>query len=325
MKKPWRIFGRTLITIINAVILVFFLFVIGIARPDLSERQREKSCLIGVSYMTMNNDFYKIMHEQISDRIEAEGDRMILRNPALSAERQIEEIDHMLDEGIDALVLTPVDMDSVSEILHKAKSRGVKIVVADTNVADPELADCSVVSDNYHAGELIGAYYLTKHEKSDVVVVTHESAVSGRDRVRGFLDTIAQNPQIRVVAKLDGEGQMEQVVPLMQELIAEGTQFDSVFCLNDPSAIGAAAALESAGRLDEVDVYGVDGSPDAKALIADGKMEASVAQYPSRIGAMTADALYSLLQGKTTEAEVRVPVDLVTQENVQEFQVDRWL
>ena len=113
MKDWWGIFGRTLMIIINAVILAFFVFVVFIARPDLSERQREKSHLIGVSYMTMNNEFYKVMHEQISDRIEAEGDRMILRNPALDTDRQIEEIKHMLDEGIDALVKTALETDAV--------------------------------------------------------------------------------------------------------------------------------------------------------------------------------------------------------------------
>lgn len=55
--------------------------------------------------MTMNNEFYKIMNEEISAKVEAEGDRFILRDPALDADRQKEQIEEMLQKGIDVLVV----------------------------------------------------------------------------------------------------------------------------------------------------------------------------------------------------------------------------
>ena len=70
---------------------------------------------------------------------------------------------------------------------------------------------------------------------------------------------------------------------------------------------------------------GVDGSPDAKNLILEGKIEATVAQYPSKIGAESADALYRLLEGEETETFISVPVQLVTAGNVSLYQPDRWL
>lgn len=81
----------------------------GSSKHDLSVNQKENSHLIGVSYMTMNNEFYEIMSEEINARVEVEGDRIILRDPALDADRQIERIGEMLDSGIEVLVLTPVD------------------------------------------------------------------------------------------------------------------------------------------------------------------------------------------------------------------------
>ncbi|MFG6393481.1 MAG: hypothetical protein K1W24_04740 [Lachnospiraceae bacterium] len=66
--------------------------------------QVKKPHLIGASYMTMNNEFYKIVSEEISAKIEAEGDRLILRDPALDASRQIEQIKDMMDLNIDVLV-----------------------------------------------------------------------------------------------------------------------------------------------------------------------------------------------------------------------------
>lgn len=296
----------------------------SVLRPDISANQKEGSRLIGASYMTMNNEFYEILNEQISHRVEAEGDRLILRNPALSVSRQVEQIGKMLDEGISVLILTPVDSDGLTDILKKARQQGVKIIVVDSNVSDEQLVDCTIVSDNYRAGCLLGDYLLQNKENSKVVILTHEAATSGRERVQGFLDTIGGHEGIEVVEKVPCEGQLEIAMPQMEKLIEQGKEFDSVFCLNDPSSLGAAAALETKGLLDKVDIYGIDASPDAKQLIYEGKMRASVAQFPSRIGEEAANAIYDLLDGKEVKSYISVPVELVTKENVEYYNVDRW-
>lgn len=323
MKIQYRTLYRLIIALlaVSAALLIAGYFVL---RPDISANQKERSRLIGASYMTMNNEFYEILNEQISHRVEAEGDRLILRNPALSVSRQVEQIGKMLDEGISVLILTPVDSDGLTDILKRARQQGVKVIVVDSNVSDEQLVDCTIVSDNYKAGCLLGDYLLQKKENSKVVILTHEAATSGRERVQGFLDTIKGHEGIEVVEEVPCEGQLEIAMPQMEKLIDQGTEFDSVFCLNDPSSLGAAAALETRGLLDKVDIYGIDASPDAKQLIYEGKMCASVAQFPSRIGEEAANAIYDLLEGKEVKSYISVPVELVTKENVEYYNVDRW-
>lgn len=318
---------RTMYKLIMALLALSAALLIAgysVLRPDISANQKEGSRLIGASYMTMNNEFYEILNEQISHRVEAEGDRLILRNPALSVSRQVEQIGKMLDEGISVLILTPVDSDGLTDILKRARQQGVKVIVVDSNVSDEQLVDCTIVSDNYKAGCLLGDYLLQKKESSKVVILTHEAAASGRERVQGFLDTIGGHEGIEVVEKVPCEGQLEIAMPQMEKLIEQGKEFDSVFCLNDPSSLGAAAALETKGLLDKVDIYGIDASPDAKQLIYEGKMRASVAQFPSRIGEEAANAIYDLLDGKEVKSYISVPVELVTKENVEYYNVDRW-
>ena len=318
---------RTMYKLIMALLALSAALLIAgysVLRPDISANQKEGSRLIGASYMTMNNEFYEILNEQISHRVEAEGDRLILRNPALSVSRQVEQIGKMLDEGISVLILTPVDSDGLTDILKKARQQGVKIIVVDSNVSDEQLVDCTIVSDNYRAGCLLGDYLVQNKENSKVVILTHEAATSGRERVQGFLDTIGGHEGIEIVEKVPCEGQLEVAMPQMEKLIEQGKEFDSVFCLNDPSSLGAAAALETKGLLDKVDIYGIDASPDAKQLIYEGKMRASVAQFPSRIGEEAANAIYDLLDGKEVKSYISVPVELVTKENVEYYNVDRW-
>ncbi len=323
MSRKYSVLFKLICILADVAILsagLFFFF----GGKDFSLNQKEDSYLIGASYMTMNNEFYEIMSEEITHRVEAEGDRMVLRDPALSLERQIEQINEMLDMGIDLLILTPVDVGGLNEVLKRAREQGVFVIVLDTNVDEEGLVDCTITSDNYQAGVLVGKYFLARNDRADIIVMTHEAARSGQDRVNGFLDTILRNENMNVVQKIECEGQLEIAMPKLLQAIDAGVSFDSVFCLNDLSSVGVAAALDENDMLGEVKLYGVDASPDAKALIAEGMMEASAAQFPTEIGKTASEVIYRLLNKEQVEKNILVPVELITQDNVAQFGIDRW-
>ncbi|WP_022762033.1 substrate-binding domain-containing protein [Butyrivibrio sp. WCD2001] len=297
---------------------------ISIKSIDLSKNQKEGSRLIGASYMTMNNEFFRIIHEQVRVRVEAEGDKVILRDPGMNVKRQKEQIREMLKMGIDALILTPVDPDGLVDVLIEARAKGVFVIVVDSNVSTENLINCTIVSDNYNAGCLDGEYMLQTQKSGKIVVMTHTSAVSGRQRVAGFLNTVSRNPDYTVECQIDCNGQYEKALQRMSEYLKGGHDFDTVFCLNDPAAEGVVAALQEKGLSGSVNVYAVDASPDAKALISAGMMKASVVQFPTKIGEKAADVLYDLIAGNEIEKSITVPVDIVTQDNISQFEKDRW-
>lgn len=320
-RTKYIIIAITIIFNMAAILSAIFFF---LGDKDFSFNQKEKSYLIGASYMTMNNEFYKIIEEEIVHRVEAEGDRIVLRDPALNVDRQIEQIQHMLDMKADLLIITPVDWGSLTEILTKAKAQGTFIVVLDTNLQDNELADCTITSDNYQAGVIVGEYFLKKNDKARIVIMTHDAAKSGQDRVQGFTDTVLANSNIEIVKKIECEGQLEIAMPQVKKTIEEGTEFDAIFCLNDLASVGAAAALDEKNMLGKVGLYGVDASPDSKALIAEGLMDASAAQFPTEIGKEASKVIYQLLNGETVDKNIQVPVRLITKEDVEQFGIDRW-
>ena len=154
--------------------------------------------------------------------------------------------------------------------------------------------------------------------------MTHKAAKSGRDRVQGFMDTVLASEKMEIAGEIECEGQLEIAMPRLKQAIEDGIEFDSVFCLNDLAGVGVVAALDEKDMLSTVDVYGVDASPDSKALIAEGMMRASAAQFPAEIGKKAADVIYSLVDGKQVERNILVPVELVTEDNVEQFGIDRW-
>ena len=94
--------------------------------------------------------------------------------------------------------------------------------------------------------------------------------------------------------------------------------------MNDLAGVGVVAALEENNMLNDVDVYGVDASPDSKALIKEGMMKASAVQFPSQIGKKVADVIYKLLNKEDVKKNILMPVELVTKDNIDEFGIGRW-
>lgn len=141
---------------------------------------------------------------------------------------------------------------------------------------------------------------------------------------QGFVDVVSQKPDITIVERVECDGQLEIAMPRLQELIEDGVQFDQVFCLNDLASVGVVAALEEKEMLNQVGVYGIDASPDSKALIKEHMMQATMAQFPSKIGEEAANVIYRLLNDEQVEKKIRIPVELVTAGNVDEYGIERW-
>ncbi|MGX8687297.1 MAG: sugar ABC transporter substrate-binding protein [bacterium] len=290
----------------------------------LSKKGTENSRLIGASYMTMNNEFYDILNEQIRVRVEGEGDLMVLRDPGLDVSRQVSQINSMLSMGISALIVTPVTSDGLSEVLDRARKMGVKIIVVDTELENQKQADCTIVSNNFRAGYMIGQYIMEKQSSGRILVLNHESVISSTHRVSGLKEAIYSDPNFQIVKEISCKGQYEIALPLVEEYIRSGGEFDTVFCLNDLAGEAAVTAIRSHPELKDVLVYGIDGSPDAKSMIQSGDMEATAAQFPTQIGEAAAETLYRMLEGEEYVPVITLPVDLINKENLDRFDIHRW-
>ena len=285
--------------------------------------QADEPLRIGTTYMTMNNPFYSVIDEELRLVIESRGDILLTRDPALDQERQNEEIRDLLHENIDLLVLNPVDYREI-EALREAQKAGVPVVVIDSQVSNPDLVACTIASDNYGAGVLCAEHLMNTRDSAKVVLLEHASTKSGRDRIQGFCDTLASDVNYQIIGRADSAGQLEVAMPEMDKLLEQGIVPDAVMSLNDPSALGAMAALQEHGMLQDTAVYGVDGAPEAKSMISEGAMTATAAQSPIRLGQITAQTVYAILNGEDYEKEITVPVALVTRDNVNSYDMDGW-
>ncbi|CYV54913.1 sugar ABC transporter substrate-binding protein [Streptococcus suis] len=282
---------------------------------------------IGVTYMTMNNDFYQVLNDEIEKEVLAKGDKLILRDPALDVSKQVQQVQSFINQGVDVIIINPVDSNdkALIAVLKQAKEAGLGIVVVDSQLKDADFVDTTILSDNYQAGVLCAQHLLSHRTEADILLLEHASTVSGSERIQGFLDTIESHESYRVVARKEVQGQTEIAMPAVQEVLRTEIAFDTVMALNDKAALGALAALEEEGIGRDVSIYGIDGSPDMKNLLATtSDVQATVAQTPYAMGAEVVKASYSIMAGKKLDTVVLTPVTLLDQEIIQEYDVTGW-
>ena len=300
--------GMLLILALTAVVLYVLLLYPG----DISARQTGDRRVFGATYMTMNNPYYQVLDNCLRSEIEANGDILLTRDAAMDQGRQNEEIEELISAGAQVISLTPVEWDTARAGLEAAAEAGVPVIVVDAPVRDTELAACSILSDN------------SARDEAKIILLEHISASSGVERIQGFRDAIAGHEGFIILASGESDGQIENAMPVMEELLRQAPEADVLMALNDPSAFGGLAAIEGAGLSGRFLIYSVDGSPEAKALVSDGLMTGTCAQFPARIAREAAAQGCRALEGGCDRREIIVPVELLTRDNVQRYGTDGW-
>ena len=309
-----------LIALVASVAFVYM----GYRNPDIVQSTKQKR--FGATYMTMNNPFYVIINNQIKQEVESKGDILITRDPGLDVKKQNQQIYELIDQKVDAIFINPIDYTKIEPALKAAKKAKIPIIVIDAPVHSTSLVTTTVVSDNYGAGVACAKDMMQRKKSANIILLEHSSAKSARDRIDCFLDTIRGNAAYRILYRQQCEGQLERTMPIMEHILQINKDpIDVIMALNDPSALGALAALEEQGKDLDVLQYSVDGSPEVKTLIKNqpGQM-VTAGQSPITMGDIAIQKGYEILSHKPVEKKILVPVTLIKKENIDNFDTSRW-
>ena len=124
----WMI--KRILLLIPVVCILFWIF--GRCQTSGIKDQTK----IGVTYMTMNNEFYKSIHSEISRISDERGALVCVRDPELDEKRQSQQIDDFCAQKVNVIVINPVKEDSqpILRALKKARKQGIKIIAVDTQL-----------------------------------------------------------------------------------------------------------------------------------------------------------------------------------------------
>ena len=277
---------------------------------------------IGYTCMDGTNPFFVALEGSIREVVEANGDELISLDPQNSNEKQLSLIEDMISQGIVAMFVNPVDKDGITPGLDALKEAGIPMFGFDTEVAEMDYLVTYAGSDNYNAGYVCGVDLVEKlPDGGPIIVLDSPTMQSVVDRTNGFLDAI-EGHGFEVVAQIDCMGNQEQGNLNGTDALIANPDAVAIFGGNDPTALGAAAAADAAQS--DCLIYGVDGSPDIKALIAEGKVTGTGAQSPMTIGKTIAELYYQWKAGEEVEARYPIPTFMINSDNIDEYNNGGW-
>lgn len=317
MKK--RIVGLVLLVVVLAV----FIFGCTQGAPTPSGGDTFK---IGYSCNNFNDTFQTYIVDAAKAYVEENSDITIdVQDAQEDVIKQQDQINAFIEQGVDALVVVPVDTSAMGAITKSAQDAGIPLVYVNRN----PFGEAEVPEDVYYVGsqeiiagelqmEFVGEKLGGKGNIAILMgILSNEGAVKRTEGVESIISS--KFPNIKILASETGNWQRDQGLTITENwLTAYGNDLNAIVANNDEMALGALKAAQNAGR-DDIIVVGVDAIPDALSSVEEGGMAGTVLQDAVGQGKGALEAAHKALKGEQIESITWVPFKLVTIDNLAEF------
>lgn len=279
----------------------------------------ESKGTIGFSALTLTNPFFKVIADNMQEEAAKHGYELIVLSAERDVKKQADHVDEFLVKGVSAIILNPCDSNGIGPAIQKANEKGVPVFTNDIKYdGDEGKVVCHVATDNYQGGKLAGEAMvkLLGDSGGKVAILHFPQAESCQLRVKGFHEIVnahndkTKNAKIEVVATLDGGGDRDEGSKVTKDVIESNPDLSAIFAINDPSALGARASLEAAGKADQVTIIAFDGQEIGKQAILEGKILCDPIQFPDQIGKVTIEQIIKYFNGDDVKPEILIPSKL---------------
>jgi ribose transport system substrate-binding protein len=230
------------------------------------------------------------------------------------------KISTLVNQGYSCFAAASVNSTNVITPLLAASRKGHPVISLDTPI-NPEAADKAglkltsfIGSNNVKVGETAGEYMLelTGGKGKVLLLEGTPGAIPGIDRINGF--TQAVEGKLEIAQKTPANFEKNKGLQIAEAMLKAHPDVVGIYAANDLMALGAAQAVQNAGKRGKIHVIGNDGIKESLEAVASGKLAGTVSQYPYVMGVMAIDACQALADGKTVPAVVESPIQMIKKE-----------
>lgn len=276
--------------------------------------------MIGVSMLSMQNEFIVNVRDQLEKRANELGVELIIVDAERSALKQVEQIESFIAQQVDAIIMNPCEVEASSPAVTKALAAGIPIINVNSETSATPTA--FVGSDDVESARIAMQHIADLLNGKGNVIMIHGymGQAAQLKREQGAKEILGKYPGLRLLAEQSGEWDRAKSLSLMENWIqAHGSSIQAVFAHNDEMGMGAVKALTDAGLKDKVIVVSIDAIPDALQAVQKGTLNATVFQNAEQQGRNALDIALKAIKGEPHEPTMLIPFQLVTKQNVAEF------
>ena len=324
MRKCKKLFGfpnakkcvcGSFISVLILYVVVFSILVVG-CRQRKADKPR-----IALIMKSLANEFFKTMEQGARSHHKEHAQEYDLIAVGIRNEQdvagQINLVELMIAQRVDAIVIAPADSKALVPVCKRAMDAEIIVVNIDNKLDEGVLADKGVKipfvgPDNHKGARLAGEYLASKLTPADKVAIIEgvPNAFNGIQRKLGFEDAM-KAAGMDIVSSQSGYWEMAKANQVVSALITEYSDLKAILCANDSMALGAVAALEAAGKSDDILVIGFDNISAVQRLLKEGKILCTIDQHADKLALYGIEYALEMLTKGGRPKDKETPVDLI--------------
>lgn len=275
--------------------------------------------VLGYTCPTLNNPFFVGMMEGAEKAAEERGVTLTMLGGDNDVTKQVQQVEDFISQGMDSIIVQTVDTTGIVTAIESANDAGIPVF---TTAELPTGGDiqCAISFDSYESGYNGGTYIAGVLEEKGTVIELQGvmGQETSREKSRGFQEAIAEYPDIEILASQTANYDRAEAMTVMENLLQSFDNIDAVYAANDEMALGAAQAIEAAGKSDDIFVMGNDGTDEALEAIADGTLGATNGTPGYIQGYIAVDVAVRYLNGEEVPSVINEKNTVIDESNLSQ-------
>lgn len=265
---------------------------------------------IALAISTLDNPFFVTLKEGAEKKAKELGYNLVVLDSQNDPAKELANVEDVTVRGAKVLLINPTDSEAVGNAVAVANKKHIPVITLDRGANKGEVVS-HIASDNIAGGKMAGDFIAQKvGQKAKVIQLEGIAGTSAaRERGEGFKQAVAAN-HFELLASQPADFDRTKGLNVMENLLASHGSAKAVFAQNDEMALGALRAIKAANK--DILVVGFDGTDDAVKAVEGGRLAATIAQQPEKIGELGVEAAQKVLKGEKVEAKIPVPLKVIS-------------
>ncbi len=310
-----------------AMSILVFCAVTLLVLPTGCKKSESGKPRIALVMKSLANEFFKTMEDGArAHNQQHAGDYDLITvgiKDELDVAQQVKLVEQMVAQGVDAIVIAPVDSQALVPVCKRAMDAGVVVINIDNKFDAAVLADKGVRipfvgPDNRKGAKLAGEYLAARLKAGDEVAIIEgaPNTFNGIQRKLGFEDAM-KAAGAKIVSSQSGHWEMAKANQVVSAILTGHLNLKALLCANDSMALGAIAASKAAGKSDDILIVGFDNISAVQDLLKEGGILCTIDQHADKLAVFGIEYAMEMLTKEGTPADKETPVDLITAETLQ--------
>lgn len=265
------------------------------------------------------NDYWRLI-EKGARKAAAEHDIYLEYVAPQKADNEalLELTDRMISANVDGIIVQGVEGQRFVDLVHKGNEQHLPIMTIDTDVKESG-RQAYIGTDNFHAGELAGQNIIdnTSGEQYVGIVTGRFDAVNQQERIAGFKDKIKSHPRIHLTTAKESDITKIGAAQATYSLLKEYPEITALVGTSALDGVGMVEGLHEIAPNKAVYITGFDILPGTLQLIRENKIDATIAQYPEKMGYKAVEVMIGLQEKGLLEREIFTDTDVIEKDDLQ--------